>query len=513
MFTASDNTTLLLLLVALGVIGWGYYKARPYGKLGLLSWLQSVVLVVPWLLFFGLSAFGLYLNLAVVLALLLAATGLYIILGRQARMIASQEPPKKPEPNTQPLEQDQSAASHQAQGSPHTEGEQATPQPVPTLSDSVSVAQNLALIPAAELKDIQGIFGVDTFFVTGTVPYQEGIIFKGNLRADPEVVYSRLTKSLIEKVGDRFRLFFVEDHAGKPVVIVLPHQHDPPATTLPQKALSILLMLATVATTFEAGGLLLGFDFFAEPTRYLEVLPIALGVIAILVTHEVAHQVAAQRHNVKFGWPFFIPIIQVGTFGACNRFESLVPNRKVLFDVAFAGPAAGGLLSLGIFLTGLVLSHGGSSFQISTQFFQSSVLVGTLAKAILGAAIAQPVVNVNPLTLIGWLGLIINGINLMPAGTLDGGRIMQAIYGRKIAGRSTLATFAVLAIASFVNPLAFYWAVVILILQRNLERPNLNELSEPDDTRAALGLLALFLMIAILFPFTPALAARFGIGG
>jgi membrane-associated protease RseP (regulator of RpoE activity) len=113
----------------------------------------------------------------------------------------------------------------------------------------------------------------------------------------------------------------------------------------------------------------------------------------------------------------------------------------------------------------------------------------------------------------GWLGLVITAINLMPAGQLDGGRILQAIYGRKIAGRSTLATFIVLAIASLANSLALYWAVVILILQRNLERPSFNELTEPDDTRAALGLLALFLMIATLFPLTPALASRLGIGG
>jgi hypothetical protein len=40
----------------------------------------------------------------------------------------------------------------------------------------------------------------------------------------------------------------------------------------------------------------------------------------------------------------------------------------------------------------------------------------------------------------------------------------------------------------------------------------LNEISEPDDARAALCRLALFLMIATLLPLTPALAGRLGIG-
>ncbi|MFO7143097.1 site-2 protease family protein, partial [Arthrospira sp. PCC 8006] len=128
-------------------------------------------------------------------------------------------------------------------------------------------------------------------------------------------------------------------------------------------------------------------------------------------------------------------------------------------------------------------------------------------------ALQQSIVDVHPLTIIGWLGLVITAINLMPAGQLDGGRIIQSIFGRKVAGRSTFATFIVLAIASLVNPLALYWAAVILILQRNLERPSLNELTEPDDTRAAWGLLAIFMMIITLFPLTPTLASRLGIGG
>jgi len=69
------------------------------------------------------------------------------------------------------------------------------------------------------------------------------------------------------------------------------------------------------------------------------------------------------------------------------------------------------------------------------------------------------------------------------------GRIVQAIYGRKTAGRTTVATLIVLAIASW-PILALYWAIVIVFL-RDLERPSLNELTEPDDARAALGLLVL----------------------
>jgi len=503
---ASENTaTIALVLVAVGILGWGFYRARPFGKLGILAWLQSVVLMSPWLLFFGLFAAGIYLNLVAVLLLLVASTGLYIYLGRQLRKAAADAVlDSRPAP---------AEVKSQSDGnSPPNEQQVPAKETIKIVTSPATNELEIIPVPVEDLKAIKGIFGIDTFFATETIPYQDGVILKGNLRGDPEQVHSRLTASLQERLNDRYRLFLVENQDDKPVVIILPSTNDPQPTTVSQKILAVVLLLATIATSLETGGLLLGFDFFNSPGRYLEVLPIAIGIWAVLGSGEIARRVLANQYNVGLSWPFFIPTFQIGSFGAIARFESLLPNRKVLFDIAFAGSAAGGIISLLMLVTGLLLSHPGSLFQIPAEYFKGSVLVGTLAKVVLGSALQQQIVDVHPLVVIGWLGLVITAINLMPAGQLDGGRIVQAIYGRKIASRATLATFVVLAIASLVNPLALYWAIVILILQRNLERPSLNELTEPDDARAALGLLALFLMISVLLPLTPALAGRLGIG-
>ncbi|MEG4812493.1 site-2 protease family protein [Microcoleus sp. F8-D3] len=503
---ASENTvTIALVLVAMGILGWGFYRARPFGKLGILAWLQSVALMSPWLLFFGLFAAGIYLNLVAVLLLLVASTGLYIYLGRQLRKAASDT--VLPRPDAAEVKSQSDALSGPESQRPPG------PETVKIVTSSPANNESEIIpVPVEDLKAIKGIFGIDTFFATETIPYQDGVILKGNLRGDAEQVHSRLTASLAERLNDRYRLFLVENQDDKPVVIILPSTNDPQPTTVSQKILAVVLLLATIATSLETGGLLLGFDFFNSPARYLEVLPIAAGIWAVLGSGEIARRVLANRYKVGLSWPFFIPTLQIGCFGAIDRFESLLPNRKVLFDIAFAGSAAGGIVSVLMLVTGLLLSHPGSLFQIPAEFFKGSVLVGTLAKVVLGSALQQQIVDVHPLVVIGWLGLVITAINLMPAGQLDGGRIVQAIYGRKIASRTTLATFVVLAIVSLINPLALYWAIVILILQRNLERPSLNELTEPDDARAALGLLALFLMIAALLPLTPALAGRLGIG-
>ena len=150
-----------------------------------------------------------------------------------------------------------------------------------------------------------------------------------------------------------------------------------------------------------------------------------------------------------------------------------------------------------------------------TEFFSGSVLVGTLAKVILGSELHEAIVDVSPLVIVGWLGLVITALNLLPAGQLDGGRIVHAIYGRKIARRTTIASLVVLGIVALfnpANPIPLYWAVLVLFLQRDLERPALNEISEPDDTRAAWALLILFLMLATLIPLSPSLAGSLGIG-
>lgn len=516
--------TALILLTALGLLAWGFYRARPYGKLGLLAWLQSVVIMLPWLLFFGLFAVGIYLNLAGVLLLLLLSIGLYILIGRQVRLMTKEMGSANRLTNlssADPASVNAAlAASSETSTAPENEAESSQPAPPsepPKVLPASSPSQRLAspttpTIPAADLQAIKAIFGIDTFFATETIPYQDGVIFRGNLRGEPDYSYDRLSQHLQEQVGDRYHLFLVEGVEGKPVVVVLPATNKPQPTTVAQSILAVVLALATLATCLETAGLLLGFDFFNDLNRYAEVLPIAAGILATLGAHEIAHRVVARRYQIRLSPPFFIPTWQIGSFGALTRFESILPNRSVLFDIAFAGPMAGGIVAFGLLVSGLLLSHTGSLFQIPSEFFQGSILVGTLARVVLGTAVQQPLVDVHPLVVIGWLGLVITALNLMPAGQLDGGRIIQSIYGRKTAGRTTIATLVVLGLASLVNPLALYWAILILFLQRDLERPAFNELSEPNDARAALGLLVLFLMAATLLPLTPGLAGRLGIG-
>jgi len=498
---------------ALFIIIWGYNRGKKFGEIGILAWLQSLSLMTPWVLFFAFLALGIYINFIGIIILLLLSTSIYIYLGNIIRKKVEQEDlssfnktqislqdlvlkteKENQENDIQPANSEQSKSSSFKNQSPEP---------------------NFTPINEEDLGIIKSIFGIDTFFSTETIPYQEGAIFKGNLRSEPEFAHQQLTKKLNEKLGEKYRLFLVETPEGKPVVIVLPSSNDPQPMTLVQKNLALVLFVATAFTTIEGISVLLGFDLIGNWSRYPESLPLTLGLWLILFAHEMGHRIMGDKYDIKISWPFFLPNIQIGTFGAITRFESLIPNRSVLFDIAFAGPAVGGLLSLGMLCLGLVMSNGVSAFEIPTAFFQGSILVGGVAKIILGSALNAQTVTVHPLTILGWLGLVITALNSLPAGQLDGGRIIQAIYGRKIARRATVITLIVLGVVSLfnsVNSLPFYWAIVILFLQRDLERPSLNELTEPNDTRAFWGLCLIFLSLATLIPVTPSLATGLGIG-
>lgn len=492
MLNPSETTTILfMILVALGILTWGYNRAKSYGKSVVFVELQLLALIVPWLVSFGLFAAGIYLNLVAILFLLVTSLAVYIYLGKRLRAEGQDViVEKKAADNLQEQYKTNKSQVNQSGKSP--------------LNSKLKIVADDLLIYKEDLKLIKSIFGIDTFFATETISYQKGAIFKGNLRGEPDTVYDRLSEKLKACLFDKYRLFLVEGTERKPVVIVLPSIVDPRPTTFVQKNVALVLFVSTILTSLEASGILLGFDLFSDWSRYKEAIPLSLGLWTILIVHEISHRLLAKRHNVRLSVPFFLPTWQIGSFGAITRFESLLPNRNILFDVAFAGSAAGWGLSLVLLTVGLVLSHPGSLFQVPTQFFQGSILVGSLARVVFGEELQKSLIDVHPLTIIGWLGLVISALNLLPAGQLDGGRIVQAIYGRKTAKLTTIVSLIVLGIVTLINPensLPLYWIIVILFLQLDLERPSLNELTEPDNTRATWGLLILFLMLVTLIPW------------
>ncbi len=487
--------TVGLLAGAVALLAWGLYRALPYGKLGIIAWLQTLVVMLPWLVVFGSFSLGIVLNFAAVLFSLLLSIVAYIALGRWLRSLAATSDLALPLLRSGRAEVDQPSESV-----PSSAQQQDTPAAAPTL-------------PAEDLQRIQSIFSIDTYFATEYIPYKGGVICRGNLRGEAKAVHQTLTERLQAALPDRYRLFMVPNSEGKAVVIVLPATPMITGSRVLQRLTAILLAVATLGTCLETSAILQGFSLLNSPGLFARSLPLALCLALIAGVRELGHWLMAKRYGAQLSPPFFLPAWQLGTFGAVTRIESFLKNRSELFDIAVAGSLASGALSLLFLCGGLALSPTGNGLEVPTVFFQGSILVGTIARVFLGSQLQSELVVVHPFVIVGWLGLIITALNLMPAGQLDGGRIIQAIYGTKTAQRLTWITLVILGLVAIVNPLALYWAFIILLLQRDLDRPSLDEMTEPDDTRAGLGLLLLFLMAATLIPLAPGLAGQLGIGG
>jgi len=73
--------------------------------------------------------------------------------------------------------------------------------------------------------------------------------------------------------------------------------------------------------------------------------------------------------------------------------------------------------------------------------------------------------QVNSLLVAGWAGLVVNSLNCIPAGELDGGRIALALFGRRTYNVLGLATTGVLAVTALASSLSFYWVGFLLFLQ------------------------------------------------
>jgi membrane-associated protease RseP (regulator of RpoE activity) len=447
---------IFLMLSALSLLGWSYFRGKSVG-----NWLQVLVILSPGVIYGGLAWSGIHLSLELLISLCLTAAGVFILVGKYP------DPPSA----TAPVED------------------------IPT--------------PQADLPKLQGIFGVETFYATSAQPFRNGFIFKGNLRADPDFAYAQLSQSLTQKFGGRYELFLVQGQDRKPIVLILPPQPIPPIAPW-QKVLSLVLVLLGIGTSA-----VLSSQFLNVPlaTHWQEVMPVALGIVGFLGLREYAQRQLAQRYGLQITMPFLIPSLQLGAFGMFSRVLSSFPDRRVLFDFACAPALVGMGVSTALFVLGLFLPPGsGGGIEVPTQIFQTSILVGTIGKLVLQDALASTFINLHPLVIFGWLGMVITALNLLPAGQLEGGRIIQAMYGRQVAGWATLFTLIFLGLGSLINPLALYWAGIIFLLLRDQERPMHNELSELDNDRDALGLFVLFWMVITLLPMSSNVANYLGIG-
>ncbi|PIN07630.1 hypothetical protein CDL12_19798 [Handroanthus impetiginosus] len=376
---------------------------------------------------------------------------------------------------------------------------------------------------ALDLNKLKSCFGFDTFFATDVRRFGDGGIFIGNLRKPIEEVIPKLEKKLSEAAGREVVVWFMEEKNNeitKQACVVQPKsemdlQFESTKLSTPWGYVSAV---ALCVTTF--GTIALTSGFFVKPNATIDdyladVAPLFGGFLTILAVSEVATRVTAALYGVKLSPSFLVPSSWTGCLGVMNNYESLLPNKKALFDIPVARTASAYLTSLVLAVAAFVadgsFNGGDNALYIRPQFFYNNPLLSFIQFVVgpytddLGNVLPYAVegvgVPVDPLAFAGLLGMVVTSLNLLPCGRLEGGRIAQAMFGRSTATIFSFATSLLLGIGGLSGSvLCLAWGLFATFFRGGEEIPAKDEITPLGDDRFAWGCVLFLICFLTLFP-------------
>jgi membrane-associated protease RseP (regulator of RpoE activity) len=382
-------------------------------------------------------------------------------------------------------------------------------------------------------KQVDRVFGVTRPLIGGAEqPYV--VKYFGQLLLDSEEAYNRLAAAL--RPYDVTPLFRIEDDQQVIIVkagVVTPRPSDP--------RLNLVLFIATLFSVFYAGALYV-YDGPLPESVFQQLLvpllnlwtgwPFAVSILAILLAHEFGHYLAARYHKTQVTLPYFIPfpLSVLGTMGAVILWKEPPKNKKILLDIGIAGPLAGLAVAIPVLLIGLWLSpvqpipeadalstgfslEGNSILYLAAKY----VVHGQLLPAPVSYNGAAPVVYwlrylitsqpipyggmdvfMHAVAWAGWAGLLVTALNLIPAGQLDGGHVINVLFGEK--ARTLLpVVLIVLGALGFFWSGWWFWVLLLLLLGRFYAEP-LDQITPLDNPRKALAIFGMVVFVLVFIP-------------
>ncbi len=303
----------------------------------------------------------------------------------------------------------------------------------------------------------------------------------------------------------------------------------------------ILLFILTFLTTTLAGVEWLVKDPF-ELSNFSSGILYASLMLLVLTAHEFGHYFAARYHGVETTLPFFLPfphfffLNQFGTMGAVIRVRSAIPTKKALFDIGASGPIAGFVVTAIILAIGFyTLPTKEYLYTIHPEYallpsipetglrFGNTLMYSLFANVFAPANVFHPPMNEiyhYPFLCVGWFGMLITAMNLIPIGQLDGGHISYALFGNRYhtIAQAFLVLLVVLGLSSLLPEIGvdfqygwfgwFFWAMILILMIRmfGMHRPALDDATPLDRSRRVLGwsciviFVGCFSLVPISFP-------------
>lgn len=371
-------------------------------------------------------------------------------------------------------------------------------------------------IDKTEESILKNCFPWSVYYLQNIEYRPQAMICRGQLRAAPSLAYETVRDNVRRHFGNRFLVIFQEGLQGKPIFTLVPNPHRETApgqtpSTLTRPGLALGLLLATLLTTTGVGTYLSGItgdQFQAHPILFWQGLPYSLGLLLILGCHEMGHYLAARYYRMRTTLPYFIPVPYfLGTFGAFIQMRSPVPHRRALFDVGIAGPLAGLVVTLPLLWWGLGHStlvpmpeKGAGLLNFQALNPKASILLSLIAKLVFTDSLGvNQAIHLHLVAIAGCLGLLVTALNLMPVGQLDGGHIVHAMYGQRMATMVGQISRLLLLLLVVLHGEFLIWAILLFFIPA-VDEPALNDISELDNHRNGLGLFALTLLVMIILP-------------
>jgi len=401
-----------------------------------------------------------------------------------------------------------------APSTPESERMSQTSTPTPAVS-AAKEESTLRPISKQEETELRNCFPWGVYYLQNVEYRPQAVLCRGKLRTNPESAYKTVRENIEAEFGDRFFVIFQESLNGTPFFALVPNPQAKPkdgraSEPLTRPFLALGLLLITLFTTTWMGAEIAGVSakqLEADLSVLLQGLPYALALMAILSIHELGHYLAARFYKVRTTLPYFIPVpFFLGTFGAFIQMRSPIPNRKALFDVGIAGPLAGFVVTLPLLIWGLAhssvvpLSDTSRLFNFDSLNPRFSFLLTLLSKLALGSQLTPDMaINLHPVAVAAYIGLIVTALNLIPVGQLDGGHIVHAMFGQRTGAAIGQITRLLVLVLAFLERDLLLWAIILLFMPV-ADEPALNDVSELDNWRDLWGFLTLVLLVSIVLP-------------
>ncbi|MBX2992466.1 MAG: site-2 protease family protein [Bacteroidetes bacterium] len=298
-------------------------------------------------------------------------------------------------------------------------------------------------------------------------------------------------------------------------------------------AVHIILFGLTFFTTTLAGVDWLAKDSL-ELTNFSSGLTYSVLILIMLSAHEFGHYFAARYHKVEATLPFYIPfppfllLNPFGTMGAVIRLRSAIPSRKVLFDIGVAGPLAGFVATAIILAVGFqTLPSKEYLYSIHPEYALLTTIPdgglhfgNTLFLSLFREVFAPPGVFIPPMNeiyhypflCVGWFGMLVTAMNLIPVGQLDGGHISYSMFGTRYhtIAQAFLVILVVLGLSGMLREIGidfeygwfgwFIWAMILIFMIRRgkMHRPPIEDDTPLDPTRRSLGWLCAVIFVGCI---------------